>query len=273
MTSPTDAYFIAGDRRTDDSGRVWQQFTATEYTESPWGPGIQHGSPPAALITHVLEQRTTQDAATDGRLARMTTEILGAVPLGELWATTSVVRPGRRISLTEAVVTKPDGREVIRGQGWWIREQDTTEIENPDVPSSSLIAPLPEVDEGAFTSRWDSGYIDSLECRSVGDQLWLHSTIPVVAGVPDTPWTRLSAVADVANGTNPAVDPREWMFMNTDLSTYLHRLPRGEWIGVSAEANYGPDGIGLTIGRLFDLEGPVGTTNQALMLDPATPPR
>jgi hypothetical protein len=75
-------------------------------------------------------------------------------------------------------------------------------------------------------------------------------------------------VADTANGTNPTLNPREWHFMNTDITVNLHRLPRGEWTGIVADANYGPDGVGLTVARLYDEEGPVGTCNQALMINP-----
>ncbi|HIW92753.1 MAG TPA: thioesterase family protein [Candidatus Corynebacterium avicola] len=264
MTSTTDAYFLPGPESTTDTGRYLRTFTATEHTESPWGRGFQHGSPPAALVTHVLEQLVPDS----GRLTRVTTELLGAVPLGELHATGRVVRPGKRICLVEAVVTDPSGREVIRGTGWWVRTRPTTDIENPDVPSGAGMVPLEEASSSAFSQMWSGGYIDSLETQGAPGQLWLRSRIPVVADAPDTPWTRLAAVADVANGTNPTVDPRAWSFMNTDLSIYLHRLPRGEWIGVSAEANYGPDGIGLTIGRLHDQDGPVGSTSQSLMLDP-----
>ncbi len=274
MTSTTDAYFLPGPESTTDTGQFTRTFTATEHTESPWGRGFQHGSPPAALITHVLEQVVPE---TGGRLVRVTTELLGAVPLGELHAVGRVVRPGRRICLVEAVVTDPAGREVIRGSGWWVRARDTAGIETPGersgadeagASSATGMVPLEEATSTAFAEMWSSGYIDSLVTRGAPGQLWLHSRIPVVAGIPDSPWTRLAAVADVANGTNPTLDPKSWTFMNTDLSIQLHRLPRGQWIGISAEASYGPDGIGLTSGRIHDLDGPVGTTSQSLMLEP-----
>ncbi|MGO1950012.1 MAG: thioesterase family protein [Mycobacteriaceae bacterium] len=263
MTPITDAYFLPGPEHTDDTGQLWSTFTATGHTESPWGPGFQHGSPPAALVAHALE-RAVPDG---GRLVRVTTELLGAVPIEDLTVAARVVRPGRRISLYEVVVTGTSGREVVRGSGWWVRSGDSAAIENPDVPSASVMVPLRDAGSRSFSEMWGGGYIDSLETRAAAGQLWLRSTVPVVAGVPDTPWTRIMGVADVANGTNPAVDPGEWGFMNTDLTVYLHRLPRGEWTGIVAEANYGPDGIGLTVGRLHDQDGPVGTTNQALMLE------
>lgn len=267
MTETTDAYFLPRPVHTDDLGTTWRTFLATGHTGSPWGEGFQHGAPPSALVTHLLETVVPEG----GRLARVTVDLLGAVPLGELRATARITRPGRRICLLESVVTDPAGREVARGSGWWVRHQDTRSVETTVAPA---IIPREQctvsdaLDPGSFTGMWSSGYIDTLDVSQAPGQLWVRARMPVIAGVEDTAWTRLMGVADVANGTNPTLDPRQWQFMNTDLTVNLHRLPRGEWTGVMADANYGPDGVGLTVGRLYDGTGPVGTTTQALMLEP-----
>ena len=54
--------------------------------------------------------------------------------------------------------------------------------------------------------------------------------------------------------------------MNTDLVVHVHRVPEGEWIGIRAETNYGPDGIGTTIGTLFDETGAVGAIQQSVLV-------
>ena len=59
--------------------------------------------------------------------------------------------------------------------------------------------------------------------------------------------------------------------MNTDLVVHMHRMPEGEWIGIRAETNYGPDGIGTTIGTLFDETGAVGAIQQSVLVRPALP--
>lgn len=267
----TDAYFEPAAVTTDDLGATWTDYVATAHTVSPWGPDLQHGAPPSALVTHVLEQAAPQG----GRLVRVTTELLGAVPVARLRTTARVVRPGRRISYLEAVVTDTSGREVVRGSAWWIRTTDTTAVENPQVPSAAEMLPRDRcADATEFLEAWASPYIDTIEMYGSGRQAWIRSTIPVVAGVPDSPWTSLMAVADATNGVDRVLDPREWQFMNTDLTVSLHRLPgqgwAGDgWTGVQAEANLGPDGIGLTIGRLHDARGPLGSTSQSLLLQPA----
>ena len=42
----------------------------------------------------------------------------------------------------------------------------------------------------------------------------------------------------------------------------------GEWIGVRAETSYGPDGIGTTIGTLFDETGAVAAIQQSVLVRP-----
>ena len=270
MSYITDAYFLQGATTADDTGTPWTAYTATEHTVSPWGPDFQHGAPPSALVTHAMEGI----APDGGRLVRVTTELLGAVPVAQLHVTARVVRPGRRVSYLEAVVVDGSGREVVRGSAWWVRSDDTTDVENPGVPAAAVMVPLsqaggPDADT-SFLATWSGAFIDSLDFRpvppTVGGQLWVRSRMAVVAGVEDTPWSRLMSVADVANGTDRVLDPREWQFMNTDLTVSLHRLPVGGWTGIQAEANFGPDGTGLTIGRLFDEKGPVGSTTQSLLL-------
>ena len=74
-----------------------------------------------------------------------------------------------------------------------------------------------------------------------------------------TPLERLFAVADCANGIGSKIDITKWTFLNNDLVVHVHRIPDGEWVGVRAETDYGPDGIGTTVGTLFDETGAVGS--------------
>ena len=76
---------------------------------------------------------------------------------------------------------------------------------------------------------------------------------------------------DDANGVDAKLDIGKWTFMNTDLVVHVHRMPAGEWIGVCADSSYGPDGIGATVGTLFDERGPVGSIQQGLLVRPLPP--
>ena len=57
------------------------RYQATERTSGPWDPRHQHAGPPSALLTGALEQTSPREGMA---LARITVEILGAVPITEL---------------------------------------------------------------------------------------------------------------------------------------------------------------------------------------------
>jgi len=81
-----------------------------------------------------------------------------------------------------------------------------------------------------------------------------------------TPMQRLFGVADIANGMGSRLAVTEWLFLNTDLVVHVHRVPQGEWIGVRAETHYGRDGVGASVGTLFDEQGPVAAIQQAQLV-------
>src|SRR6201999_2511212 len=85
-------------------------FHATELALGPWYPGALHGGAPAALIVHVLGAHPVADGL---RLARITYEFVRPVPLGALSVDVQVVRPGRRVTLLDAVLRDGEGVEVI----------------------------------------------------------------------------------------------------------------------------------------------------------------
>src|SRR5689334_24672379 len=87
-----------------------QHFQPTDGTRSNWDPEIQHGSPPLALLTKLIEEL----AADSGlRVGRLTLDILGAIPVSTVRARAWVERPGSRISMmaAEMLASKPDGTE------------------------------------------------------------------------------------------------------------------------------------------------------------------
>jgi hypothetical protein len=49
---------------------------------------------------------------------------------------------------------------------------------------------------------------------------------------------------------------------------HVHRIPVGEWIGIRAETDYGPDGIATTFGTLFDEHGAIGGIQQSVLVRP-----
>lgn len=254
----TDAYFEP--LGTDDG---WEVFRATPHTVSAWGPDLQHGAPPSAVLTRAMDRFERSELT---RIARVTVDLLGPVPLGELRTRARVVRPGRRVQLLESEL-EAGGRTVARASAWRMAIGDTADVEQ----SADTPRVLPEVGrESTFFHRWTSGFIDSLEIREAEDgTVWARPMLPLVAGEEMTPVERVMAVADIANGVGAVLEPEQWRFLNTDLVTHLHRRPVGEWIGVAASASIGPDGVGATEGTLYDRAGAIGHTLQALLVERA----
>lgn len=253
------------------------QVVATSATAGPWFPGAQHMGPPSALLTRALERAAPRD---DVRLARLTVEVLGRVPLGEMAVTARVERAGRTIELVTAELVA-GGRAVARAAGWF-HGVVGTEAAGP-APGGAA-GPLPGPEEGttrALPAGWLPGYLDAVEWRWIAGALdvpgpgraWGRLRVPVVEG-PDgtpeepTPSQRVAAIADSTNGLASRLDLNAWLFVNTDLTLHLHRPPEGEWVGLDADSVIGPQGAGTAFSVVHDARGPVARAAQALTVRP-----
>lgn len=245
------------------------RFQPTEYTAGPWTPGAQHFGPPSSLLVRALEALPRQ---RESQLARVTVEILGPAPLTELSVAARIERPGRSVELLVAELSA-GGQVVARASGWRVISTDTAEIANLSSggwpkPEDCVSLPWPE--------GWLGGYLRSIEWRSVSGSaaipgpaaVWARQQVALVDGEEPTALQRLFAVADSGNGVSTFLDTREWWFINSELTVHLQRPPQGEWIGLDAATTIGPGGIGTAASTLRDLEGPVASGAQALMVRP-----
>ena len=109
------------------------RFRATEHTGGAWSVTEQHVSPLNGLLVHVLDRFVAARAAGPGAgagglaTARITFDILGVVPIGEVDVSVEVVRPGRTIELLEAVAVS-GGRAVLRARAWRLARFDTRAV-------------------------------------------------------------------------------------------------------------------------------------------------
>jgi hypothetical protein len=168
------------------------------------------------------------------------------------------------------LVDRPDGsrRAVARVTAWLLAPSDTTEVATDRYP------PLVEGEAATVAHAWDGapGYLETVSWRRQptpdgGDAIaWLSPLVPLVDADATTPLQRLAMVADSANGIGAALDPQQFLFMNTDTVVHLHRLPVGEDFALRARGSIGPDGIGVTTAEIFDRDGFVGTVAQTLLV-------
>jgi hypothetical protein len=266
----SDSYYELMDA-TDQLG---EKFIATDMVRSTWSAAIQHGAPVSALLVRALERCQQRD---DTRLSRVTVDLLGGIPAeGDLWVRSRIDRAGKQIELVgaEMLATGRDGqpRPVARASGWRLKTIDITEVVYAPAPP---LRPLSETHSRGLSDRWDRNYVHSVDWRwlthredSGPGESWLRPTVDLVKGETMTPLERLFTVADCANGIGTQVDIRKYSFMNTDLVVHIHRMPDGDWVGIRAETSYGPDGIGTTIGTLFDESGAVGGIQQSVLVRP-----
>jgi hypothetical protein len=96
--------------------------------------------------------------------------------------------------------------------------------------------------------------------------VWARQRVDLVDGEEPTGLQRLLTVADSGSGASGWLDPREWWFINPELTVHLHREPVGEWICLDANTVIGPDGVGTAYSVLHDCSGPVGRGAQALLV-------
>ena len=247
----------------------FQVFESTDGTRSNWDPEIQHGSPPLALMTKLIEELADDSGL---RIGRLTLDILGAIPVTRVRARAWVDRPGARISVmaAEMLAPRPDGSEraVARVTAWLLAPSDTRDAVTDRYP------PITEGDSAAVPHSWEGakGYLETVSWRrqrtAEGESsvVWLSPLVPLVDSEPTTTLQRLAMVVDSANGAGAALDPEKFMFMNTDTVVHLHRLPDGNDFALRARGSIGPDGIGVTTADIFDRQGFIGTSAQTLLV-------
>jgi acyl-coenzyme A thioesterase PaaI-like protein len=287
---PTSLFTLTGDT-----------VVPTGLARGPWSPDTLHGGPVAALLAHELA--TAAPGPVPGALfpARLTMELFRPVTFDPHRVTTRVVRPGRRVQVIEATLTRacPSGGErtvddavVARAMLQQIEHRavalpdDLEHINGPErrPPSPEQLPPrTPPVDPRSATP--DGGreaglmfHVDAIEHRSADDLLvergratdWIRVRADLFPGTPLTRFERVAAAADFGNGISNVLPFDDYVFVNPDLSLHLFRLPIDEWVCLDAVTRIGlepGDGsVGLAESVLFDRRGRFGRALQSLLV-------
>ena len=248
-----------------------EQAIPAELTRGPWDPGAQHGGAPAALVAREVERAGTDGMAT----ARLTVEFLAPVPIEPLTISSRVPRAGRRVERVEVELAAA-GKPVVRGTALRMRADGhpvpavEDGAERPPSPDRAVPVEL----DLPITRPWfgqdaiDVRFTDGTYTEPGPAVAWFRLRVPVVAGEEPSPFQRAACAADFGNGVSSALDWERFMFVNPDLTLYLQRPPRGEWVCLDAKTTVDPAGTGLARSAMFDEEGPIGTAVQALFVAP-----
>jgi Thioesterase-like superfamily len=269
VTVPDDALF-----QPDGANIV-----PTEFARGPWTPDALHGGPVAALLARAVESIPTDEPM---HVTRLTVELLRPVPLAPLSVSASVVRPGRKVQLVDARISSGD-REVAWARALRIRLQPP----DPDAPDVGDAGAVPGVDAGAPPGP-ETGYDSSppigpyrafhnagAELQYVAGQfdargpatVWVRLAVPVVPDEEPTPLQRAVAAADFGNGVSSELDFAHYVFVNPDLTVYLHRPAMGEWVCLDASTRLGIPGVAVAESALWDVRGPIGRSLQSLVVE------
>jgi len=245
-------------------------FVPTEAALGPWTDQALHGGPPAMLLAREVERFQPDEGLF---VSRLTVELLrpaGRIPLE---VRCRLVRPGRKVQLVESSLWREE-TEVARATALRVRRAAVDLPERTEPPPYAL----PET-RGAWSAPYAPGpayHVLGVEFRTSSDSrgeaapgwAWVRLALPLVPGEEPSPLVRVFAAADFPNGISYVVNPRAITYINPDLTVYLHRLLIGEWVLVDARTWLRSGGTGFAEGALYDEQGRVGLSVQALLLEP-----
>jgi hypothetical protein len=242
-----------------------EQVLPTDLTRGPWDPGAQHAGPPSALIARALESCEPREGM---QIGRVTVEILRPVPLEPLRVSAQVVRPGRSVELLDASLSDAGG-ELMRARAW--RLETGAYGQASEAPSAG---PADGEERDFFPTGQEVGYHTAMEYRFVSGAfrepgpatVWMRMRVPLVAGEAPSALQRVMVAADSGNGVSAALDWREHLFINTDLSVHLLRPPESEWVCLEARTLIGS--LGMADTALWDERGRIGRAVQILLVRP-----
>ncbi|MGP9710448.1 thioesterase family protein [Psychrobacter sp. AOP29-E1-7] len=266
------AYYQFIKREQQDDGVTVAYYKPTEHAQGAWNEHEQHMAPATGLLTAELTGYVPQ---ANTRVARISLDILGLIPLDDFTITTRCIRPGKTIELIEAVMSSR-GRDAIIARAWRLMTQDTSSIAGiEDRKAKHKPEDLPVWND---MQGWPGGFIESVrlvadpERRPGKGMVWITNDVEMVEGQLTDDMVHLVGMVDTANGVVPrlglGLSGLEWMFPNTDLQIHMHCVPKGRWLGIEAVQQYGDDGIGLTSAVLHDVHGPFGRSEQILTIRP-----
>ena len=253
-----------------------ERFTATDLALGPWAAGALHGGAAAALLVHELTSSSASQAGL--ALARMTVEFVRPVPQTGLSVEVGVVRPGRRVTLLDAVLSGDGGGEVCRARGLFVAPATVSAV--VDVSADFAPPPFPGPEAGEVNDwRNPAGPMcatDAMEIRFVEGRFrepgpataWFRLRHPLLAGQPTAPLELLAAAGDFGNGIASVLSWEEHMFINPDLTLFVARPPDGEWVALQSVMRVTPGAVAVAESVLWDEHGRLGRAVQTLLVGP-----
>lgn len=251
---------------------------ATDAARGPWSANALHGRVIIGLLGAEIERL---HGGQGFHPVRLTVDMYRAPPMVALQVVTRTLREGKRIKVVEADLMA-EGRScghavcqfLLRGdhpEGQVWSDGGAWDAPMPQALETQPASPLTM--NGMWDIRFASGSLEKPGPR----RLWMRENRALVGGEALTPFGRVVAGVDYVSPMVLMGD-RGLKYINTDVTLYLHREPRGEWIGYSSRAQDASDGMAIGECDVHDEYGRIGWATVCGLAQPnvqpsGTPPR
>lgn len=242
--------------------REGEFFVPSEAAGSPWSARGQHGGPPCGLLARAVEEWNADPELVPVRLS---VDLFRQVPMAPLAIRLEPVRQGRRLVVLRLALFGND-REICRASALLLRRSETADLEltatgddGPAGPAGLQTGTLMPADREGKTPPGFHTHVEVRWAHVEGEPpaAWIRMPMPLVEGEETTPLQRVAALSDFGNALASTARPPSGRtgFINTDMSLYLSRLPRGEWIGLQVRRISERLGVGLVEVAEYDQKG------------------
>ncbi|MDH2386573.1 acyl-CoA thioesterase domain-containing protein [Bradyrhizobium sp. CER78] len=225
--------------------------------------GLQGGAV-ASLLTAEVEAMA--NARNWGTAISASAWFLRPTPMAELRTQVTVVAEGGRVSVVDNTLWPAGEAQPCATVRVTLSRDRAVEIPGFHRSAADPVDPVRFPLRSPHAVHGRSWFMDAMEARADGDVAWFRMHHDVIADAG--PMAQVLGPADWTHGIarpvqNVVADP------NPNLAVQLFRPPRGEWIGVRAEARWRPEvGLGVGSGVLLDIDGEVGRVSMSVILVP-----
>ncbi len=233
-------------------------------SRGPWSPDSLHGRVIIALLGFELERL---HGGGEWMPVRLTVDMYRLPDFSPITAVTRVVRGGKRIKVVDCELMS-GGVSLARGTCQFLLRSENAPGTTWSPPDWDVPKPeaLPAPGPGQFGARmWKMRNITGpFDGAPKQRRAWMSEIRELVDGYPLTPFVRIASAADFASPLANRSDAGLG-YINTDVTIYLHRLPRGEWIGFETTNHRASDGVAIGECFLYDVDGAIGTASVAAL--------
>jgi hypothetical protein len=227
------------------------------HASSPWSEAMVGGRALSGLVAWGAER----DHGEDGwQPARFTVDMFRPAPIAPLVVTSRRLRDGAQVRACDVFVHHEE-KLISRGTALFIRRgsEPPGRVWAPPGWDGPMPDALPE--EPRLDARFSLGEVRQVTPMDAPTKrlAWLREDRDLVDGINSSPFVRLAGMADY---THPFTNLSDvgLGYINADLTMYLSRMPRGEWVGFESIAHTSADGITVGGVAMHDREGAIGYT-------------